>query len=369
MSLRGDDRGPSCPEHVRGRAPGVADAERLPQVGVGDVGVDRVHVVREVDRLAPVVVQGDVEVLGRTSAFRRSRGPPGRTPGDRWPSWRPLRSGTAPPGPAPRGRAQSRAPPAPRCGCGGRQFGRRRAGCRSAASVSRPRCSLRRAVTAGARRASIPSRGRSGCRPRDDASVGLRWLAAGHRSAGAHRWAHTRACNTAGFRPPGGGSGPPSRLAERNLISAPDRPGRISGCEAPTVSLRAMIAAVERAGFMVRDLRTAFGWSQRTLAARAGVSQSWLCAFERGRYPDVPIGTVEKVLAAMGARLLIDVSVPFQASPRQRDLVHAKCTTHVARRLERAGWSVATEVEIGDGGSRGWISPCRPGIRLLACCS
>jgi transcriptional regulator with XRE-family HTH domain len=112
---------------------------------------------------------------------------------------------------------------------------------------------------------------------------------------------------------------------------------------------------VERTGFLVRDLRTAIGWSQRTLAAKAGVSQSWLCAFERGRYPDVPIGTVEKLLDAMGARLLVDVSVPFQPTPRQRDLVHARCTTHVARRLERAGWSVATEVEIGDGRYRGWI--------------
>jgi hypothetical protein len=75
----------------------------------------------------------------------------------------------------------------------------------------------------------------------------------------------------------------------------------------------------------------------------------------RGRCPDVPVRTIDKLLVAMGARLVLDASAPFLFNPRQRDVVHATCTTHVARRLERAGWHVATEVEIGDGRSRGWI--------------
>ena len=67
------------------------------------------------------------------------------------------------------------------------------------------------------------------------------------------------------------------------------------------------------------------------------------------------MAAVESLLAAMGARLLVDVSPPFIANSRQRDAVHARCSSHVARRLERAGWQVTTEVEIGGDRSRGWI--------------
>jgi transcriptional regulator with XRE-family HTH domain len=116
-----------------------------------------------------------------------------------------------------------------------------------------------------------------------------------------------------------------------------------------------MLDATVRVGLAVKDLRTALGWTQRTLAAKSGVSQAWISEIERGRCPDVSISTIDRLLVAMGARLLIDVKAPFLANPRQRDVVHAKCSSFVARRLERSGWSVATEVEIGDDRSRGWI--------------
>ena len=57
----------------------------------------------------------------------------------------------------------------------------------------------------------------------------------------------------------------------------------------------------------------------------------------------------------MGAALTLDAKAPFLAKLRQRDVVHAKCSAHVARRLERTGWRVATEVEVGGDRSRGWI--------------
>jgi hypothetical protein len=41
--------------------------------------------------------------------------------------------------------------------------------------------------------------------------------------------------------------------------------------------------------------------------------------------------------------------------PRQVDLVHARCSAYVGRRLMARGWLVAREVEVGDGRSRGWI--------------
>lgn len=109
------------------------------------------------------------------------------------------------------------------------------------------------------------------------------------------------------------------------------------------------------AGRMIRDLRHALRWSQLTLATRAGVSQSWVSRVERGECADVSIAAVERLLVAMGARLILDASAPFLAMSRQRDAVHARCTSQVARRLEASGWEVATEVEVGGDRSRGWI--------------
>jgi transcriptional regulator with XRE-family HTH domain len=116
-----------------------------------------------------------------------------------------------------------------------------------------------------------------------------------------------------------------------------------------------MLDATIRLGLAVRDLRTALGWRQRTLADKAGVSQPWISEIERGRCPDVSIETIDRLLRAMGAQLVIDVTSPFLANPRQRDVVHARCSSFVARRLERLGWSVETEVEVGGDRSRGWI--------------
>jgi transcriptional regulator with XRE-family HTH domain len=110
-----------------------------------------------------------------------------------------------------------------------------------------------------------------------------------------------------------------------------------------------MTDANQRSGRVVKDLRTALGWTQRTLAAKAGVSQSWICEIERGQCPDVSIETIDRLLAAMGASLVLD------ANPRQRDVVHARSSTFVAGRLERLGWEIAREVEVGGDRSRGWI--------------
>jgi transcriptional regulator with XRE-family HTH domain len=116
-----------------------------------------------------------------------------------------------------------------------------------------------------------------------------------------------------------------------------------------------MHAANARAGLIIRDLRLALGWSQRQLAASAGVSQAWVCEVERGRCPDVSIDTIDALLSAMGATLVVDVKAPFLADSRQRDVAHVRCSSHVANRLERAGWKVAREVEVGGDRSRGWI--------------
>jgi transcriptional regulator with XRE-family HTH domain len=111
-----------------------------------------------------------------------------------------------------------------------------------------------------------------------------------------------------------------------------------------------------KVGWIIRDLRRAIGWSQREVARRSGVSQPLICAIETGRATNLTFASVTRILAAMGSELLIDASRPFLGDrERQRDPAHARCTNHVVRRLEAAGWRTATEVEVGGDRSRGWI--------------
>lgn len=109
-------------------------------------------------------------------------------------------------------------------------------------------------------------------------------------------------------------------------------------------------------GAMVKDLRRAIRWTQRELAARSGVSQSLICAIENGRLADLTFNRVNRLLVAMGGRLIVEVARPWLGDrPLQRDPAHVRCMTYVRQRLERAGWLVMIEVEIGGDRSRGWI--------------
>ncbi len=112
----------------------------------------------------------------------------------------------------------------------------------------------------------------------------------------------------------------------------------------------------EIVGTTIASLRGAIGWTQQELGARAGLSQSEVSRVERGQSVDLTFGTAERLLQAMGARLLISVDAPFLGDrQRQREPAHARCSAHVASKLRQAGWEVATEVEVGGDRSRGWI--------------
>lgn len=109
-------------------------------------------------------------------------------------------------------------------------------------------------------------------------------------------------------------------------------------------------------GSTVKTLRTAIGWSQRELGARAGMSQSMVCLAERGGLPDLTFSTATALLGAMGARLTIGADAPFLGDrERQRDPAHARLSAHVVTRLRRAGWEARAEVEVGGDRSRGWM--------------
>jgi transcriptional regulator with XRE-family HTH domain len=108
-------------------------------------------------------------------------------------------------------------------------------------------------------------------------------------------------------------------------------------------------------GLKVRETRLSVRWTQGDLGRAVAVSQSAISEIERGLQPELTIRRVESLLVAMGARLAIDVRPPRLAAAALGDPVHARCCHYAVRRLERSGWLVRTEVEVGGNRSRGWI--------------
>jgi transcriptional regulator with XRE-family HTH domain len=113
---------------------------------------------------------------------------------------------------------------------------------------------------------------------------------------------------------------------------------------------------VELVAAAVVEIRTTLGWSQRELSRRSGMPQSMISRIEAGKLPDVSLLTAARLIEAMGARLRFEIDAPFLGERRrQLDPAHARMSGHIARRLERVDWQVATEVEVGGDRSRGWI--------------
>lgn len=121
-------------------------------------------------------------------------------------------------------------------------------------------------------------------------------------------------------------------------------------------------------GATLTEIRCAIRWSQRELGRRTGIPQSTISRIEQAKASDLPLSVIAILVEAMGGRLRIEVDAPFLGERRsQLDPAHARMSGYVARRLESAGWRVATEVEVGGNRSRGWIDllAFNPAMRLL----
>lgn len=115
-------------------------------------------------------------------------------------------------------------------------------------------------------------------------------------------------------------------------------------------------ASRETVGTAIASIRDVLGWTQGELAGRVGQTQGWISRVENGRFEDLTFTTAERLLGAMGARLVVSVDAPYLGDrQRQRDPAHSRMSAHVATRLARDGWKVATEIEVGGDRSRGWI--------------
>jgi transcriptional regulator with XRE-family HTH domain len=149
--------------------------------------------------------------------------------------------------------------------------------------------------------------------------------------------------------------------------------GGLGKCEVSAVGYHWLVmdplsVSVRTIAVAVADIRHALGWTQAELGRRADVSQAFVSMVENMRVSDLTLETATRLLAVMGARLTVGVSAPFLGDRElQRDPAHARCASYAAGRLSRAGWTTATEVEVGGDRSRGWIDVLayEPRLRLL----
>ncbi len=120
----------------------------------------------------------------------------------------------------------------------------------------------------------------------------------------------------------------------------------------------------------VRSVRIDRRWTQRRLSRASGCHQSVIARVERATMPDLSLRTAGRVLRALGVEPELRLVAPRIEESPVRDRAHARCVATVARRLARAGYLVATEVEVGSGRWRGFIDVLafHPAQRLLLVC-
>jgi transcriptional regulator with XRE-family HTH domain len=94
--------------------------------------------------------------------------------------------------------------------------------------------------------------------------------------------------------------------------------------------------------------------TQQTLADAVGVSRPYIAAIESGR-ANPTLDLVVRIADRLGIEIDLVARKPLILGPPQHDLVHARCSGYVDRRLRRAGWEVRREVEVVHGRSHGWI--------------
>lgn len=108
-------------------------------------------------------------------------------------------------------------------------------------------------------------------------------------------------------------------------------------------------------GRAVRALRLHRRWRQADLARVAGVSQPTVSRIERGRLTGLTHGKIDLVLAALDARLVLDLRTSGPPPERLLDEWHARLVAAVASLLTSAGWEVKLELTYAHFGERGSI--------------
>ena len=106
---------------------------------------------------------------------------------------------------------------------------------------------------------------------------------------------------------------------------------------------------------LCRDTRIRLDITQRQLAATIGVGRGYIAMLESGR-ANPTLAIVDRVGDALGLDFeLIGRPPVIIGQGPQRDLVHARCSGCIDRRLRQTGLATAREVEVVHGRSHGWI--------------
>jgi transcriptional regulator with XRE-family HTH domain len=107
-------------------------------------------------------------------------------------------------------------------------------------------------------------------------------------------------------------------------------------------------------GNLVRATRIQLDITQHELARSVGVTRAYVSAIELGR-ANPTIDVVQRIALALGLELEVAARRPAVIGAHQRDIVHARCSAYVHRRLQTRGFDCLREAEIAHGRSHGWI--------------
>jgi transcriptional regulator with XRE-family HTH domain len=105
---------------------------------------------------------------------------------------------------------------------------------------------------------------------------------------------------------------------------------------------------------LCRETRTMLDITQAELATAVGISRSHVAGIETGRV-DPSMDLVWSIADRLGLDLQLVARAPFALEPRRGDIVHARCSAYIDRRLRRHGWETAREIEVVAGRAHGWI--------------
>jgi transcriptional regulator with XRE-family HTH domain len=101
--------------------------------------------------------------------------------------------------------------------------------------------------------------------------------------------------------------------------------------------------------------RVSLRLTQQQVADAAHVSRGYIAAIEGGT-ANPTLDVVDRISQFLGLEAdLVLRPATVIGSSTQRDVVHARCSAYVERRLRTAGWQTAREVEIVQARSHGWI--------------
>jgi len=112
---------------------------------------------------------------------------------------------------------------------------------------------------------------------------------------------------------------------------------------------------IERVGLVMRAIRRQQGRTQAQIAARAGISQSVYSRAEHGELNGMTLGSLERIVGALGATLDLELRYRGGLGDRLVDAAHANLVEHVVRRLRAADWQVEIEFGFNVFGERGVV--------------